>query len=264
VHQRSRRTYGAPRVHAELRRLNQRCSRKRVARLMRDAGLVGACSPALAARPPGHRTGTGPGQPAVRPAGPGSGVGRGRDPVPHRPGLALPRRGHRSLQPPVVGWAMSDRPDTDLVTDALMMAFPRRRPDRRVVHHSDRGAVLYVAGVQPPAHRARPGPVLRIHQRRPRQRRSRGLLGHPQTRARLDPPAHNLVHPDRATHRRVRPHRGVLQPRAHPTPPRPPQPPPPTRRPPPPLETPCPPNRGKTTSAPKGLGGVWSAGRGRV
>jgi Integrase core domain len=36
---------------------------------------------------------------------------------------------------------MSDRPDTDLVTDALMMAFPRRRPDRRVVHHSDRGAV---------------------------------------------------------------------------------------------------------------------------
>jgi putative transposase len=41
----------------------------------------------------------------------------------------------------VVGWAMSDRPDTDLVTDALMMAFPRRRPDRRVVHHSDRGAV---------------------------------------------------------------------------------------------------------------------------
>jgi len=42
VHRRSRRTYGAPRVHAELRRLDQRCSRKRVARLMRDAGLVGA------------------------------------------------------------------------------------------------------------------------------------------------------------------------------------------------------------------------------
>jgi hypothetical protein len=37
----SRRTYGAPRVHAELRRLDQHCSRKRVARLMRDAGLVG-------------------------------------------------------------------------------------------------------------------------------------------------------------------------------------------------------------------------------
>jgi putative transposase len=41
VHARSRRTYGAPRVHAELRRLDQRCSRKRVARLMRTSGLVG-------------------------------------------------------------------------------------------------------------------------------------------------------------------------------------------------------------------------------
>ena len=41
LHQRSRRTYGAPRVHAELRRLEQRCSRKRVARLRRSSGLVG-------------------------------------------------------------------------------------------------------------------------------------------------------------------------------------------------------------------------------
>ena len=32
VHQRSRRTYGSPRIHAELRRLGERCSRKRVAR----------------------------------------------------------------------------------------------------------------------------------------------------------------------------------------------------------------------------------------
>jgi len=30
---------------------------------------------------------------------------------------------------------------SELVTDALVMAFERRRPDRRVVHHSDRGAV---------------------------------------------------------------------------------------------------------------------------
>ena len=42
IHQESRGTYGAPRVHAELA-LGQRirCSRKRVARLMRLAGLVG-------------------------------------------------------------------------------------------------------------------------------------------------------------------------------------------------------------------------------
>ncbi len=41
IHNRSRRIYGYPRVHAELRALGVRCSRKRVARLMRKAGLQG-------------------------------------------------------------------------------------------------------------------------------------------------------------------------------------------------------------------------------
>ncbi len=41
IHRRSRETYGSPRVHAELGTLGIRCSRKRVARLMREAGLQG-------------------------------------------------------------------------------------------------------------------------------------------------------------------------------------------------------------------------------
>ena len=41
VHGRSRETYGYPRVHAELRALGVRCGRRRVARLMRQAGLRG-------------------------------------------------------------------------------------------------------------------------------------------------------------------------------------------------------------------------------
>ena len=43
VHASSRQTYGAPRVHADLRAQGERHGRKRIARLMRDAGLVGAC-----------------------------------------------------------------------------------------------------------------------------------------------------------------------------------------------------------------------------
>ena len=42
VHVGSRQTYGAPRVHAELREGGERHSRKRIARLMRESGLVGA------------------------------------------------------------------------------------------------------------------------------------------------------------------------------------------------------------------------------
>jgi transposase InsO family protein len=40
-HKRSKGRYGVPRIHAELRRQGRRHSRKRVARLMRQAGLAG-------------------------------------------------------------------------------------------------------------------------------------------------------------------------------------------------------------------------------
>lgn len=44
VHQKSRQTYGSPRVHRELREgRRNRVGRKRVARLMRSAGIVGRC-----------------------------------------------------------------------------------------------------------------------------------------------------------------------------------------------------------------------------
>lgn len=35
---------------------------------------------------------------------------------------------------------MGTTPDADLVIDALVMAFERRRPDQRVIHHADRGS----------------------------------------------------------------------------------------------------------------------------
>ena len=40
-HKRSKGRYGAPRIHAELRRKGHRHSRKRITRLMRQAGLAG-------------------------------------------------------------------------------------------------------------------------------------------------------------------------------------------------------------------------------
>ncbi|MEU9057259.1 IS3 family transposase [Streptomyces sp. NPDC048384] len=41
LHVASRRTYGVPRIHAELRRLGRRVSRKRIARVMRERDIRG-------------------------------------------------------------------------------------------------------------------------------------------------------------------------------------------------------------------------------
>jgi putative transposase len=40
----------------------------------------------------------------------------------------------------VVGWSMKARTSADLVTDALIMAIWRRRPDAELLHHSDQGS----------------------------------------------------------------------------------------------------------------------------
>jgi hypothetical protein len=47
IHSTSRKTYGSPRIHAELRQMGIRCGRKRVARLMRKAGLEKAACGAV-------------------------------------------------------------------------------------------------------------------------------------------------------------------------------------------------------------------------
>jgi len=40
----------------------------------------------------------------------------------------------------VVGWAMSSKMETSLVTEALSMAYWRRKPGQGLIHHSDRGS----------------------------------------------------------------------------------------------------------------------------
>ena len=145
IHRRSRTTYGSPRIHAELRRLDQRCGRKRVARLMASHGLVGAH-----ARRKWRR-----GRPDVAPAPDLV----NRDFTASRPDEIwaadvtqfwttegwLYFAGVIDLYSRrVVGWSMSNSPDADLVIDALLMGFLRRRPDEKLIHHSDRGAIAWI------------------------------------------------------------------------------------------------------------------------
>jgi putative transposase len=140
VYERSRCTYGAPRIEGQLRRAGRCHGRKRIARLMHAHGLVGAH-----ARRRWRR-----GRPDIAPA-PDL---LDRDFSAVRPNerwvgditefatgdgklylAAIVDLFDRS----VVGWAMHERATTDLVIDALVMAISRRRPDGDVVHHSDRG-----------------------------------------------------------------------------------------------------------------------------
>lgn len=141
IHQRSHGTYGAPRVHAELRERKQLVSRKRIARLMRSNGLVG--------RPPRRFrrttvadqhvhaddlvqrqfTATGPDQ-----------IWFGD--------ITYIRTWEGWLylavlldaySRKVVGWAMADHLRTELASGALHMALTTRRPQPGLIHHTDRG-----------------------------------------------------------------------------------------------------------------------------
>lgn len=142
AHAASRGTYGAPRVHAELRAAGVRCGRKRVARLMRRAGLVGV-----------HRrrwVRTTVRDAAARPA-PDLVTRRFARDAPDRLWVAdftyLPTRAGfcylaaivDAWSRLVVGWALAAQPRAALVSAALAMAVARRQPGAGLVHHSDHG-----------------------------------------------------------------------------------------------------------------------------
>lgn len=151
IHRSSKRRYGSPRVHAELKAQGIRCGRKRVERLMREDGL-------RAKKKRRHRGTTD--STHAHPTHPNhlarqfsveqvEGVDRvwvsDITYVPTREGwlylavvLDLKSRA-------VVGWAMKDTLEASLATDALTMALWRRKPGRELLCHSDRG-VQYASG----------------------------------------------------------------------------------------------------------------------
>lgn len=143
IHGSSRGTYGAPRVHAELRFDGVRVGRKRVERLMRERQLSG-----LVRRRRGCTTVRVPG---VRVAD--DLVGRDFQPTaPNRlwvADISYLRTWEGWLYVAVVvdcysrrvvGWSIADHLRAELVVDALEMAVDRRRPQPGLVHHSDQGS----------------------------------------------------------------------------------------------------------------------------
>jgi putative transposase len=144
AHQQSGGTYGAPRIHRELRDEGIRVGQKRVARLMRQQGLRGRMAKRWAIRTTDSRH--------AYPIAPNL-LQRQFDVtgvvnrvwvsdltyVPTREGwlylATVLDLGSRRC----VGWAMSETLESDLALRALTMALGARRPRPGLLHHSDRG-----------------------------------------------------------------------------------------------------------------------------
>jgi putative transposase len=142
VHERSRGTYGMPRVHAELRHEGRPCSRKRVARLMRDAGLEGVHRRRSAKTTVRDRDAA-PAPDLVNRAFAASAPDRlwvaDITYVPTWAGFLYVAVVIDVFSRRVVGWSMAGHLRTELIRDALDMAISRRRPSDGLIHHSDRG-----------------------------------------------------------------------------------------------------------------------------
>jgi putative transposase len=143
IHAGSRGTYGVPRVHAELADAHGvRCGRKRVARLMRDAGLAG-CHRRRAARTTRRDAAAAPAPDLVQRAFAADAPDRlwvaDITYLPTWQGFLYLAVVLDAFSRRVVGWAMGDHLRAELVVDALEMALWNRRPAAGVVHHSDRG-----------------------------------------------------------------------------------------------------------------------------
>lgn len=141
-HARSRATYGSPRIHQDLRALDYRLSRKRVARLMRREGLC--------ARPPrryrvttesSHKLAVAPNIVArnFNATGPNRVWVTDMTYVWTWEGWLFLAVIVDVFSRRVVGWSAADHLRTELPLEALGMALGLRRPGHGLVHHSDRG-----------------------------------------------------------------------------------------------------------------------------
>jgi putative transposase len=141
IHERSRGTYGAPRIHAELEAEGIQVGRKRVARLMRAVGLAGVSRRKWITTTMRDRN--------ARPA-PDLVERNFMAPGPNRLWVAdityIPTWAGflylavvlDAFSRRIVGWAMETHLRTELVLEALNMALAQRRP-AGVIHHSDQG-----------------------------------------------------------------------------------------------------------------------------
>lgn len=143
IHRRSRQSYGARRVHLDLRDEGIRIGRKRVERLMRAAGVSGYVKRRkhkTTLRVPGVRVAADLVEHDFNPTTPNRLWASDIKYVPTWQGTLYLASVLDCYSRRVVGWSMRDQMPAELVLDALEMAISRRRPAGQLVHHSDQGS----------------------------------------------------------------------------------------------------------------------------
>jgi len=143
AHQRSRKTYGSPRVHRELKAQGVRVGKKRVERLMRENGLQGRSKRRYKHTTDSKHDG---------PIAPNTLARKFSKPEANRAWVTdvtaiATGEGWLYLAPMldlhsrrVVAWATSESNDTALALDVFRKALRARRPLPGLLHHSDRGS----------------------------------------------------------------------------------------------------------------------------
>lgn len=148
IHENARGVYGSRRVQAELR-LGQDIvvSRKRIRRLMRQAGISGLVKVKkgrTTIRVPGVRVADDLVERKFRPDAPNVLWVADITYLRTWEGWLYLAAVQDAYSRRIVGWAMTEHMRTELVADALQMAVARRRPEPGLIHHSDQGS-QYVA-----------------------------------------------------------------------------------------------------------------------
>lgn len=143
VHEKSRRIYGSPRITAELRASGIRCGKNRVARLMRENGIMAKTKRRFKITTDSKHN---------LPIAPNLLKQEFTADAPNKTWTGdityiWTRQGWMYLavvldlfNREIAGWSMRKRITKDIVTEALTMATQRKRPQKGLVFHSDRGS----------------------------------------------------------------------------------------------------------------------------
>jgi len=142
IHKSSRKTYGSPRIHAELVEKGTAVGRKRVARLMRESGLVGVSrrrSPRTTRRDRKARPAPDLVERSFTADGPNRLWVADITYVPTLAGFLYLAVVLDVWSRKIVGWSIQRHLRTEIVLEALEMALETRNPEGKLIFHSDQG-----------------------------------------------------------------------------------------------------------------------------